>query len=422
MFFRQFDMGHNPAKTKITKALVIHPDLYAFGGAELVALRMINQLSKIVDHITVIHSGKELDVNLVKKWTNIWLDQSKVVFQSTFFRPTLVGKSGALIKYAFALRSARRVAHDFDLVVSTYGECTFRAKNVIQYIHFPLFIGTRENFHFLGARNLNWFKFVSRKAYILICKIISRWDPDIVINHTTLTNSDWTLRYITRCYNGISCSRLYPGAKIGISREHRDYVPWHLRSNDFVMLGRIVPNKQIEKAINIINRLNNHGFNCHLNIIGNGCSRYLKKLNGLIRGKNISLHIGLSRENVEKIISCKKYGIHAYDDEHYGIAVAEMQMLGCIVFVPNSGGQCEIARSMLQQYSSVDDAVSKITNILKSEECQEKILGEIDQVNSEMSLECFNRRFVECVNERLHQSGCDVRNKDQATTTNGRVK
>jgi glycosyltransferase involved in cell wall biosynthesis len=37
-----------------------------------------------------------------------------------------------------------------------------------------------------------------------------------------------------------------------------------------------------------------------------------------------------------------RYGIHGMLDEHFGMAPAELAAAGCIVFVPNDGGQVEI--------------------------------------------------------------------------------
>ncbi len=67
------------------------------------------------------------------------------------------------------------------------------------------------------------------------------------------------------------------------------------------------------------------------------------------------------------LVARQRYGIHALVNEPFGIAVAEMVRAGCIVFTHRSGGQEEILGGDDRLlYSSTQDAVEKIINIMDS--------------------------------------------------------
>ena len=74
----------------------------------------------------------------------------------------------------------------------------------------------------------------------------------------------------------------------------------------------------------------------------------------------------MSREDLLALIPTYRYGIHGMAAEHFGMAPAEMAAAGCIVFVPNDGGQVEIVnRDPRLLYETVDDAVASITRIMR---------------------------------------------------------
>ena len=65
------------------------------------------------------------------------------------------------------------------------------------------------------------------------------------------------------------------------------------------------------------------------------------------------------------LIPQHRYGIHGMTGEHFGIAPAELQLAGCLTFVPSDGGQTEIVEGDERvMYHDVDDAVRKISHVL----------------------------------------------------------
>ena len=150
------------------------------------------------------------------------------------------------------------------------------------------------------------------------------------------------------------------------------------RRNSFIALGRISPLKRYVEIIDIIEQVRARGFEIELDIIGDGSAAdgYVQKVkNRMARaGDWVHLHKAVDRQQLEDIVSNCRFGIHGMIDEHFGIAPAELMRAGCIVFVPNNGGQVEIVGEHPElKYDSDDDAVEKICRVLADQETQSRL-------------------------------------------------
>jgi hypothetical protein len=77
------------------------------------------------------------------------------------------------------------------------------------------------------------------------------------------------------------------------------------------------------------------------------------------------MHQNLSRAALAALVARQRYGIHGMLEEHFGMAPAEMVRAGCLVWVPDGGGQVEIVADPRLTYTSVDDAIAKIVRTLR---------------------------------------------------------
>ncbi len=68
----------------------------------------------------------------------------------------------------------------------------------------------------------------------------------------------------------------------------------------------------------------------------------------------------LHLEEKRRVLSTHTFAIHACRIEAFGIAVAEMAAMGCIPFVPASGGAGEIIPFPELRFSTDDEAVTKM--------------------------------------------------------------
>ena len=61
-------------------------------------------------------------------------------------------------------------------------------------------------------------------------------------------------------------------------------------------------------------------------------------------------------------------------EEHFGIAPAEALLGGCVVFVPDGGGQVDIVGAEARlRFASTEDAVDKIVGVLEDESEQREL-------------------------------------------------
>jgi glycosyltransferase involved in cell wall biosynthesis len=116
----------------------------------------------------------------------------------------------------------------------------------------------------------------------------------------------------------------------------------------------------------------------------------------------VTLHEDLSRGELAELAARQRYGMHAFKNEHFGMAVAEMVRAGCIPFVHNSGGPPEIVgndRRLI--YESEEDAAQKIMRVLGDPAAQEDIRQRLALRKDFYSVETFVRAIRAEVRQAL---------------------
>jgi glycosyltransferase involved in cell wall biosynthesis len=83
--------------------------------------------------------------------------------------------------------------------------------------------------------------------------------------------------------------------------------------------------------------------------------------------------------------------------------VAEMVKGGCIVFVPNGGGQTEIVNHPALIYEDDDDAVRKIETVLAGAALQESLREHLSQAAQRFSIENFKTVILHVVGRFLRE-------------------
>jgi glycosyltransferase involved in cell wall biosynthesis len=177
-------------------------------------------------------------------------------------------------------------------------------------------------------------------------------------------------------------------------------VAWTDRSNAFAMIGRISPEKQVERAISILDAVRRLGHSVQLHLCGQiEDDRYGRQITELCRA-NADWIIPEGRVTGERkadILSRCRYGIQTRSAEPFGISVAEMVKAGEIVFVPHDGGQAEIVENPDLLFADNSDAVAKICRVLDSPELQLKLHRESQAKSRCFLTESFVKSFQEFV-------------------------
>jgi glycosyltransferase involved in cell wall biosynthesis len=341
------------------RILLVQPSLSSPGGGNLVAAWIVQALRDHHD-VTLLSwqppdlavcnrsfgtslRAADLRVQLAPAWAR-WLAR---------FGPTPL----VFLRDSLLFRQCVTRAGDFDLVVTANNEADL-GRPGIQYIHYPRLDLVRP------AVDLRWYHGSRRllALYRRLCARVARFSAARMKANVTLVNSQWTGRRV-RAVHGIEPVVLYPPVA-GVFPD----VPWSAREDGFVYIGRISPEKRIETVIEILERIRAAGRDLRLHVVGSPddrrYGRHIRRLIGQ-RARWVTLHENLGRDDLTRLISRQRYGIHAMVDEHFGIAVAEMMYGGCVVFVHRDGGPREIVGEHARLlFDSVEDAVEKILAVL----------------------------------------------------------
>jgi glycosyltransferase involved in cell wall biosynthesis len=274
-------------------------------------------------------------------------------------------------RIAILMRLVKLSRRNYELIASFCDEIEFGAP-AIQYIHFPYMgrIYRKEQ----GLRKTNGVQGRIRAAIYMHrpWRLISGFSFERVKANFTLVNSKWTGRQFLREY-GIEPAVLYPPVPGDFPS-----VPWEERENGFVCIGRISGEKRYERIISILAAVRARGFAVHLHIIGQLQPHaagviYYQSVANLVRQHSdwVTLEENITRTELGRLVAQHRYGIHGMLDEHFGIAVAEMVRGGCVVFVPNGGGQVEIVGENDQLcYATESEGVEKIANVMNDANMQ----------------------------------------------------
>jgi glycosyltransferase involved in cell wall biosynthesis len=291
-----------------------------------------------------------------------------------------------LLRISILLRFVRPLVSECDLVISATNEADF-GRSGIQYIHYPTYKRPRPRVDWRWYHSSN----IVLAAYYGACDWISGMTIQGIRRNMTLVNSDWTGAQFQRMY-GDSTRTLYPPVTGQFPN-----VPWEDRQNHFVCLGRIAPEKDIDSIIDIVGAVHKVHPDVHLHVIGSpGYPRYYRRIASRIAQHQdwITLHLDIAHAEVRRLIASSRYGIHAMENEHFGMAPAEMASGGCLVWVRDDGGQVEVvARDPRLIYHSTTEAVTKILETMSSATLQHSLRDMLAARTPAFSLE----RFIEGV-------------------------
>jgi len=398
----------------MSRALIIHGHFHDLGGAEHFCFRIAGILQNRFNDVVVLHTGASPDLALIEQRTGIRL--SGVRFESVKIpfpiRRLTRGdaRSLALLQYAFVVRFARKIASGYDLVVSTFAECSLRQERMIQNIHIPMMVSDTQSLEYCGLhmrRTRRW----AQVAYIILVKLLAG-KMGLVAKQKTVTNSEWTARQFLRHYPGADVRALYHGVDVSLDEASTDWIPFETRANRLTMIGRVAPSKRIEDGIHVAEELRKRGHDVGLDIVGNGSGEYFEKIRRLAAARPwIGFHDSPGRSALEHLAARNKGGLHCYHCENSGLAPGELQALGCICFVHDSGGQREIITDPRQRYTSLDDAIAKIDSALRSSELQKELLARAKLAADRHRGDAFGRNFQALIDTVL------TAQKDSASAT-----
>ena len=378
------------AKAKIA---ILFP-AFLGGGAEMVALRAMETLKR--DYALTLFTFSKLNLDSLgqKYGVDIKSGDAQIIipFEKSGLAALLV-KRASLYTLRQHILSAyyKRVSSSFDLALALYGEMDLGRRG-IQYVHWPLFAHGSET----ARKILGYPISIPNKIYWRACELLSSYSDQRLKANRTLTNSKWTASFIEKSY-GIPSEVLYPPAVITATP-----LPFEKRETGFICISRIVPQKRIEKVIEILEKVRSSGHPIHLHLFsGSEDPQYRHSLETLFRkhAEWIFVEDKISRSQLDALLASHRFGLHMMENEPFGIAVAEMLVAGCIPFAPNSGGQTEILDNHPELlFNDNEEAVAKIATMLSNETKQKNIIDVLGKQKNQFTLGSFQeslRKFVQ---------------------------
>lgn len=341
--------------------IVVHPDLRGRGGSEAVFCWAVQALKDLFEvHVVTIAGADFIELNAAYG-TNI--SNREVHIHETGI--SRLFDLGDALRGAYFHRCLRRIVDKINasIVFSAYNLLDVGVPTIQRIGDFSWDDQTRRELH--GNKSTHgWHRDLGlgRRLYLAFCKHLSGFSLDRALcsPNVLVSNSNWTAKLLLERHNAASRVIYPPVLSAPITDANQ------VRKNRFVCLGRISPEKELEKVIEVISGVRDLGHDVSLHFLGALNNEYaitLKK-QAATRGDWIVFEGAKYGDDKLGFIRESAFAIHGCRSEAFGIAIAELVQAGCITFVPNVGGQSEIVNDDRLVYADVDDAVGKISAVL----------------------------------------------------------
>jgi glycosyltransferase involved in cell wall biosynthesis len=390
---------------KLRKILIVHQNWQPPGGANTVAAWIAEALKS--HYALTLLTWNRVNTEEINRFygTSLQPTDFTVIYPNRLLRTIfkLDPDRGSIQPSAYLMRACHKIRHHYDLVMSAASQEMDLGGPGLLYIHYPELSRFWPKYRDcggkpLGAKILNLLKGETRPWMIL-----SDYSLERLKENAILTNSDWTGSVFERMY-GVKAWTLYPPVPVSIAE-----CAWSQRTNGFLASGRFSPRKRLDWIVSTLGQVRKAQPDLTLHLVGtkvevgDGPKHYheLRRLVDVNSGW-VTLHENLSRNNLSQLTAQARYGISAQIDEHFGISPAEILMGGGIPFVHNSGGQVEISgRDPRLCFTTQEDAVEKITAVMRDGRAQEAILESLAPRKKMFTCERFVEGIREAVRRRL---------------------
>jgi glycosyltransferase involved in cell wall biosynthesis len=360
---------------KNKKIAILHPS-FKWGGAESVCIKTIQAL-KDKYAVDLVVTEKDVNIEDINRFYGTHFKEQDL--HITKLSPPI---KGTIWNSHSVQRYYKKNKNNYCFAFSTKNEMDLGGKG-IQYIHFPL----------LKNKKVANFTF-KKKIYKKIGEIVSGYSQDRMKKNLTITNSCWTKEQIKNIY-GIESQVIYPPIESDFPSKN-----WGERTEGFICISRISPEKNIKEAINILKKIRKE-YDIHAHLVGSpGEKEYTDEIKKICHHNSdwITLELSPGRERIKTLLSKYKYGIHTTPNEHFGMVVAEMLQADTIPFTYNTGGQTEITNNSDIQFFSTQDAVEKIIRVIKDQNKQVSIKEKLDQQKNKFTVANFTNNIQKTVN------------------------
>lgn len=378
------------------KVVIGHPAL-GLGGSESNVMWLIEALKRDYEVTVMTTGGWDLTTLNGYYGTRISQDEVKVRIAPV---PLLArGQSVAALRCACFQKFARRIAGEYDIRISAYNPTDWGLPAVHFIADFSWHRELRERFD-PSAPGFIYRNTILRRVYLRVAAAYGRPSGrDVLRDDIVIANSRWISRLMKQ-YCGVDCAAV---VYLPVWTEFPD-IPWDQKEQSFVMIGRIAPEKRIERAIAILEAVRKRGHTLRLHLCGKiENDRYGRSIAQLCQEHAdwIVPEGRVSGTRKAQILANCQYGIQTRVAEPFGISVAEMIKAGAIVFASNDGGQTEILNHPDLLFTSAEEAVDKICAVLSYPERRRAIRAHLARRSEAFSAAKFIEASVEAIVHRV---------------------
>jgi glycosyltransferase involved in cell wall biosynthesis len=356
---------------------VFHPGINGCGGAEWVAIQIINAL-KEHGHQVIILTDSKLNQAKFTKFFNV-----KVTVDQQIILPLRVFPAGDWHNiYIEAIRS-KILKSKCDKLIDTYSSSILPGMDVA-YIHYPMLKLVETEFPYL--RN---------KLFYYPHRMYLDFSKKKTTEKLFFANSKFTADAVKKEFD-VDSHVLYPPISNNVLNQNKMNSN-SKRENMVLTISRIAPDKNLEILPYVAQKSSK---NASFIIAGHLQSKEtFSSLKALIKklkvAEKIKIIPNIDRSRLNNLLLTSKVYFHTKINEHFGISIIEAMYSGCIPIVHNSGGPKEFVPSKLR-FATVDEAAQKIDDALehwsvtRSQKISESTLGFSESNFCKQFMEIFN--------------------------------
>lgn len=381
------------------RVLFVQPSLQPPGGGGGVSAWALQAL--VTRYRVTVLSWQPVDVAPINRFYGTHLAASDfdtiVVPRAITYLPDHVPLPLALLRGSILMRYTRRVSAGYDVIIGLHNEIDF-GRPGIQYVHYPTYLRPRPS---VDLRWYHRFPAVLRSYYAATDRLAG-FSLSRLRSNITLANSAWTAAKIQQ-FHGVEARVVYPPVA-----DPAPARPWHERAPGFLAVGRIAPEKALERVMRTMALVHARQPSVTLTIVGTSdhwTTAYMHSLRRLAAslGPWIAFRPNLTHDEVRTLMAGTRYGIHGMLEEHFGMAPAEMVRAGMVVWVPDGGGQVEIVGDEpTLRYASEADGAAKICAVLESPAEQARLAAHLARQADRFSVERFCNGILAAVDQHLN--------------------
>ena len=382
--------------------LIAHPWM-GRGGSEATAMWSLHALQDLAKITFTTASPVDWD-KLNDTYGTAVSPEKVTLLQAPRLPGVDTGTKLAFWQRAYFERFCQTLPDHYDICISSYNPIRFNQPGIQLIGDFSFDEGARLDLYPTASDQAHHRPSLLRRMYLSVGEQLAGRDDGEVAGSGDLivANSRWTAQVFEERFQIRNSPILYPPSSVHAveSTVPRDPL-------GFVCMGRIMPEKEVESIIAILDRVRAAGHPATLDLAGQfGLDPYSKRIARMAkeRAEWIRTPGFFGPKDKQEVFASRTYGIHACRVEAFGIAIAEMAAAGLLPFVSRDGGVQEIVGLKELIYSDIDDAVDKIIARIQQPESLESMRTSLRERVTRFQPERFSETLVSIVQDFLKHS------------------